>query len=229
MNREAMSKQDVFWILSCFLGLSLPEDPANQLCVQRQPANPAGRYRLCLAGVARSTVGPRVRCCFRRALVWNFGFKILAPLLNFGFCNLCRDHRLCWAASCLWPLVRSANGSVGLRQLFVKRSCVDASLRKDWACGNSGSRSHRARMERRSLWWWRQGHGPGHDGVIGAVAGGSCIDVVAVAFGGVLIGMPAGPDSPKVSPLPTSKVMGRNQKSIWWKTGTIKTTLPLQN
>ena len=106
MNREAMSKQDVFWILSCFLGLSLPEDPANQLCVQRQPANPAGRYRLCLACVARSTVGPRVRCCFRRALVWNFGFKILAPLLNFGFCNLCRDHRLCWAASCLWPLVR---------------------------------------------------------------------------------------------------------------------------
>jgi hypothetical protein len=70
-------------------------------------------------------------------------------------------------------------------------------------------------MEWRSLWWWRQGHGPGHDGVIGAVAGGSCIDVVAVAFGGVFIGMPAGPDSPKVSPLPTSKVMGRNQKSIW--------------
>ena len=82
MNREAMSKQDVFWILSCFLGLSLPEDPANQLWVQRQPANPAGRYRLCLACVARSTVGPRVRCCFRRALVWNFGFKILAPLVS---------------------------------------------------------------------------------------------------------------------------------------------------
>ena len=99
MNREAMSKQDVFWILSCFLGLSLPEDPANQLCVQRQPANPAGRYRLCLTCVARSTVGPRLRCCFRRALVWNFGFKILARasyqcVLRF-FDSACLNYCAC--------------------------------------------------------------------------------------------------------------------------------------
>ena len=114
-------------LLGRFLALSLPDHPANEFGVDSWPAHPARRDDPCLACVAGSTMGPWVRCCFRWALFLNFGFLNFAPLVRFWLLQSVPGPPVvgCWKPSAFWP-PPPANASVGLRQLFVKRSCVDA-------------------------------------------------------------------------------------------------------